>query len=511
MLSNLNNEDSKLGLVSNKISNKNLNFNNINQKNDIFINKTELNAFRKMNNKNNLLNISQSQDSLIVGKDSNKNHIKKNEDMINKVNENNHISNRKLVRKSHVITFSSDEELKEDLKFHAFLINHDSNWKQYFDMYILILTLYSSIIIPYKFSYYNRDSLFSEESQLSNYIIENKTVFLIDILIDISFMIDLIFRFFTTYLDNHQIKVINIYDISKNYLFSWFIIDFIGLVPLEYLIKFTNTGNNLIFFKKNRLSLTTRLIKYNKIFRIFKLFNKNQSKVMNNILKSTSIKLNTLIVFLIELTIFLHFSSCLWKLIAFYEDETNNWITFFEFSYLNEFEIYFESLFFIISTITTVGYGNIFPVNEVERVFTCILILFSVYIYSLAVGKLTNTFEVTSEKLKISKEKMRIFLKISKDYKLSNEFSNAIKQHILNSTKESPHLEIVKFVNKFHDLISNNIINYVLNKQILSLNFFKGKSREFICYVTRKLRLSNHIKDEYICKFSQYINESKYN
>lgn len=219
-----------------------------------------------------------------------------------------------------------------------------------------------------------------------------------------------------------------------------------------------------------------------------------------------SIKLNHLLVFVLEFLIFIHISSCMWKFIAVLEGPSNNWIFYFNLMDSSEISLYYDSLFFIITTITTVGYGNMYPVNTIERIFTGILMILSIYIYSAVVGKLANIFETTSEKEKILLEKLQVLKILTKEFNLSEEFSKKIKQHIQNDTKQN-HIKLFNFIDGFHDYIKNSIVNVTINRKIVNFQFLRQKNRDFVVYVARKLHYSSYLEDEYIYKYGQHIKE----
>lgn len=53
---------------------------------------------------------------------------------------------------------------------------------------------------------------------------------------------------------------------------------------------------------------------------------------------------------------------------------------------------YIDSFYFTITTITTVGYGDLYPTSEVSRLFTAIFILLSVSIALAALGLIGSDY-----------------------------------------------------------------------------------------------------------------------
>lgn len=79
-------------------------------------------------------------------------------------------------------------------------------------------------------------------------------------------------------------------------------------------------------------------------------------------------------------------------------DDTANWISAYrvrqatmnmkEFS--TDFETYMISFYFVATTITTVGYGDITAVNGIERLFNIGMLFIGVMTFSFASGSLSS-------------------------------------------------------------------------------------------------------------------------
>ena len=85
-----------------------------------------------------------------------------------------------------------------------------------------------------------------------------------------------------------------------------------------------------------------------------------------------------------------HMLCCLWVFAAKMDSE-NNWVktkvpdTYEE---IRNSELYLLSFYFVATTVTTVGYGDISPVNSDERVFAIFMLFIGVLCFASLSGSL---------------------------------------------------------------------------------------------------------------------------
>jgi hyperpolarization activated cyclic nucleotide-gated potassium channel 2 len=83
-------------------------------------------------------------------------------------------------------------------------------------------------------------------------------------------------------------------------------------------------------------------------------------------------------------------------------DPDNSWLG--DAASMNSFERYVTSLYWSVTTFTTVGYGDYSPVNSIEKIFGVIFMLLSVIIMSWMIGSITLLIVKKDEKTSLYRE-----------------------------------------------------------------------------------------------------------
>ena len=96
------------------------------------------------------------------------------------------------------------------------MISPECTFKKTWNILIFILLIYTAVLTPIRIS-------FKDESAYWLYL---------ELTTDILFMSDIVVNFLSAYSDKNGVIVFTKRKISKNYLKSWFIIDFVSSFPL---------------------------------------------------------------------------------------------------------------------------------------------------------------------------------------------------------------------------------------------------------------------------------------
>ncbi|KRW99170.1 hypothetical protein PPERSA_07413 [Pseudocohnilembus persalinus] len=99
------------------------------------------------------------------------------------------------------------------------------------------------------------------------------------------------------------------------------------------------------------------------------------------------------------------------------EPNTITWITFYNFQNDSIFTKYFTSLYIAFTTMTTIGYGDFTPKNELERIINIIVMLVACGTYAYVFNQIGTLLNNIQER---SKEHREVLLLINSYMKNQN-------------------------------------------------------------------------------------------
>ena len=375
--------------------------------------------------------------------------------------------NRKLRKAKLVYDSFGEDESDKDVEQSNYGVSPRNVFVDIYDILILISAFFCLFYLPYRLA--------------RTKMIINDNEYLILFMIfcsEILFVIDLIFGFFRWYYNNEFKLVSNKYMIINHYLYGDFFFDLIMAIPFYSILKYINSEKidiNNIYNENNYLYKVAICLK---AFKIFKLnHNKNNRLIyffsrrfakyyyLERIYQITNFTIMVLSIF----NLFIGFHIYMAQL------SYPNWIIKSGLGDQSFLDIYISSLYFIVATLSSVGYGDIVCVNKEETCFQIILLSIGLVAYSWIISTVGDYV----------KNKSRANINFNKDMTKLEEIRiaypnmpfklyNKIQQHIQRMFTQSKKYEYNLLVNSLPYYLQNSVLFQIHKNEINNFTFFKG-------------------------------------
>ncbi|XP_055017172.1 potassium voltage-gated channel subfamily H member 5-like [Boleophthalmus pectinirostris] len=348
----------------------------------------------------------------------------------------------KQSRLAEVLQLNSDilpQYKQEAPKTPPHIILHYCTFKTTWDWVILILTFYTAIMVPYNVSFKTKQN--------------NVTWLVLDSVVDVIFLVDIVLNFHTTFVGPGGEVISDPKLIRMNYLKTWFVIDLLSCLPYDIINAFENVDEGIS-------SLFSSL----KVVRLLRL-----GRVARKLDHYLEYGAAVLVLLVCVFGLVAHWLACIWYSIGDYEviDEVTNSIKSDSWLYQlalsmgspyrfnssgsgrweggpGKHSLYITSLYFTMTSLTTIGFGNIAPTTDGEKIFSVAMMMVGSLLYATIFGNVTTIFQqmyANTNRYHEMLNNVRDFLKL---YQVPKGLSERVMDYIVSTWSMSKGIDTEK-------------------------------------------------------------------
>ncbi|KAM8946625.1 voltage-gated inwardly rectifying potassium channel KCNH6 isoform 2-T2 [Pelodytes ibericus] len=270
-------------------------------------------------------------------------------------------------------------------RIHRWTILHYSPFKAVWDWLILLLVIYTAIFTPYSAAFLLNDQ---EEERNWECGYSCNPLNIVDLIVDIMFIVDIVINFRTTYVNTNDEVVSHPGKIAIHYFKGWFLIDMVAAIPFDLLIYRTGSDE------------TTTLIGLLKTARLLRLV-----RVARKLDRYSEYGAAVLFLLMCTFALIAHWLACIWYAIGNverpYMEHKIGWLD----NLANQIgksyndtdqgsgpsikDKYVTALYFTFSSLTSVGFGNVSPNTNSEKIFSICVMLIGSLMYASIFGNVS--------------------------------------------------------------------------------------------------------------------------
>lgn len=153
-----------------------------------------------------------------------------------------------------------------------------------------------------------------------------------------------------------------------------------------------------------------------------------------------------LISFILSVFVSIHIAACFWFMSSRISNyEPNTWVVRNQLIDEDPLSQYLASLYWSISTVLTVGYGDIHAETDTERLFSMLWMMIGVAFYSFTIGILSSIVGKMDTRASQLNSKLEVIDEFCNEAKISHELKRKVIEALEYHSKRNAFSYIEKF------------------------------------------------------------------
>ncbi|MCI4390831.1 hypothetical protein PGIGA_G00127430 [Pangasianodon gigas] len=371
------------------------------------------------------------------------------------------------------------------------IIHPYSDFRFYWDFTMLLFMVGNLIIIPVGITFF-------KEETTTPWIIFN-------VVSDTFFLMDLVLNFRTGIIieDNSDI-ILDPKTIKKKYLKTWFVVDFVSSIPVDYIFLIVEKGIDSEMYKTAR---ALRIVRFTKILSLLRLL--RLSRLIRYIhqweeifhmtydLASAVMRIFNLIAMMLLLC---HWDGCLQFLVPMLQDFPSDcWVSLNKMVNDTWSELYSFAVFKAMSHMLCIGYGRQAPESLSDIWLTMLSMIVGATCYAVFIGHATALIQSLDSSRRQYQEKYKQVEQYMSFHKLPADFRQKIHDYY-EHRYQGKMFDEESILEELNEPLREEIVNFNCRKLVASMPLFANAEPNFVTAMLTKLRFEVFQPRDYIIR-----------
>ncbi|XP_068599262.1 potassium/sodium hyperpolarization-activated cyclic nucleotide-gated channel 2 [Brachionichthys hirsutus] len=371
------------------------------------------------------------------------------------------------------------------------IIHPYSDFRFYWDFSMLMFMVGNLIIIPVGITFF-------KDETTTPWIIFN-------VVSDTFFLMDLVLNFRTgiVFEDNTEI-ILDPDKIKKKYLKTWFVVDFVSSIPVDYIFLIVEKGIDSEVYKTAR---ALRIVRFTKILSLLRLL--RLSRLIRYIhqweeifhmtydLASAVMRIFNLIGMMLLLC---HWDGCLQFLVPMLQDFPSDcWVSLNKMVNDSWSELYSFALFKAMSHMLCIGYGRQAPESMSDIWLTMLSMIVGATCYAMFIGHATALIQSLDSSRRQYQEKYKQVEQYMSFHKLPADVRQKIHDYY-EHRYQGKMFDEESILEELNEPLREEIVNFNCRKLVASMPLFANACPNFVTAMLTKLRFEVFQPKDYIVR-----------
>jgi len=356
------------------------------------------------------------------------------------------------------------------------IIRHDSIPRMSWDLLMVLLLGYVSVALPFTFGFGNVDIIVAADN-----------------VCDAFFLTDIMFNFRTSYIDTEENLVLGGKRIAMHYLKTWFTLDLVSSVPWD------SVSAGLLPGLK-----AARVLKIGKIAKVLKLL--RVGKVIKSLAGSTLLErieenlppkahqTGSKLLYLVLITMML----CHW-LACFMSASDGTCIEDYLGPDQPKERRYLAALYWAMTTLTTVGYGDVIPSTDKERLYSMLAMIVGGSFYGYIIGSMTSVITDMDVDARAFNERMEMldaWLEFHEQIPML--LKRRIRRHFRRQLREKSSVDDATIIKDLSPELRADAASFVIHVEVRRNAVFRDLSNSALGSLVEVLQISSSKRGEHM-------------
>ncbi|GFQ05777.1 potassium channel akt1 [Phtheirospermum japonicum] len=350
------------------------------------------------------------------------------------------------------------------VKLRSYIISPYDHRYRAWQNFLVVLVIYTAWVSPFEFGFLDKPA-----GPLS----------ITDNVVNGFFFIDIILTFFVAYLDTSTyLFVDNPKLIARKYATTWLAFDVISIIPSELARKISPKP-----LQTYGLFNMLRLWRLRRVGALFARLEKDRNF---NYFMVRCCRLVCVTLFTV------HCAACFnYLLAATYRDKKDTWLgaAMDDFPHRSLWIRYVTSIYWSITTLTTVGYGDLHAENTREMVFNIFYMLFNLGLTSYLIGNMTNLVVHGTSKTRQFRDTIQAASSFAQRNQLPARLQEQMVSHLcLKFRTDSEGLQQQETLDSLPKAIRSSISHFLFYSLVDKVYLFRGVSNDLLFQLVSEMK-----------------------